>query len=203
MAVSDGDLLTVRAYLGRGKTTLQCQVDNGWSLLHLAAMSGKRDLAALLIRKGADVKACDIAGTTPLHYAVREHHRSVVELLLTEGAYVDAVHVGGDRPLHEAMMFSPPETGSGDADDEWAAEKRREYADALRIVELLLKHGATVDVPDGNGNTALHIAASYDNPAAVEALVAAGASVDVKDAQGRTPAEVASSPELAARLRAR
>jgi uncharacterized protein len=49
------------------------------------------------------------------------------------------------------------------------------------IVKLLIAAGASIDMQERNGITALMAAASNNNTEAVELLIAAGASVDVRD----------------------
>ncbi|MHC4538179.1 MAG: ankyrin repeat domain-containing protein [Planctomycetota bacterium] len=91
---------------------------NGTTPLDRAVVAGLKDIAELLIAKGADVNAKDNWNWTPLHSAVYGH-RDIVELLITEGANVNATDVAGRTPL-------------------WYAKKEG-YTE---IVELLKKHGA-------------------------------------------------------------
>ena len=57
--------------------------------------------------------------------------------------------------------------------------------DSTRGVELLLAHGATLELQDALGRTALMFAAGNDATAALGALLAAGASVSIRDRRGR------------------
>ena len=52
------------------------------------------------------------------------------------------------------------------------------------IVELLLKVGAKVDLPEGEGYTALTIASTKNNPKLVRVLLAAGADISYKTPEG-------------------
>ena len=63
-AVKKGDAKTVRHYLELG-ISANTRVNNQ-NLLHFA---GSKEVAELLIAKGADVKAKDLFGCTPLHFA--------------------------------------------------------------------------------------------------------------------------------------
>lgn len=56
-----------------------------------------------------------------------------------------------------------------------------------KIVELLLDHGADMDLRDNLGYTALHWAAYYNHSAVAEALVKRGASLNIQDRKGSTP----------------
>lgn len=55
------------------------------------------------------------------------------------------------------------------------------------VVRALLLGGAEVDAYDGNGDTALHIAAELGHLDVVELLLLGKATVDVRDAAGCTP----------------
>ena len=74
------------------------------------------------------------------------------------GADVNAVNKGKDTPLH------------------WAASKR----DNERIW-LLAEHGADLDIQDGKGRTALHLATSKGRVEVAEALIVLGASTGIKN----------------------
>ena len=85
--------------------------------MHKAAWHGQKEVAELLIAKGADVNAKfdKISGGTPLHIAADKGHKEIAELLIAAGADVNAKDKGGESPL------------------DWADDK--ETADLLR------KHG--------------------------------------------------------------
>jgi ankyrin repeat protein len=65
----------------------------------------------------------------------------------------------------------------------------------LRATELLLKHGASVNVADNEGRTPLHIAVETLRPDIAEVLIEAGARLDVEDNRGRTPMDIAGELE--------
>ncbi|CAM9968074.1 unnamed protein product [Scytosiphon promiscuus] len=58
-------------------------------------------------------------------------------------------------------------------------------------MHALIRLGARVDATDGSGITALHLAVSQNQPAAVACLVRAGADIDVQDSTGLTALYVA------------
>jgi cytohesin len=62
------------------------------STLHVASRSskGRKDIADLLLAKGAIVNAKDKAGRTPLYTAADEGRKKIVVLLLARGADVNA-----------------------------------------------------------------------------------------------------------------
>ena len=55
---------------------------NGNTLLYLAAENGEKEIAELLIEKGADVNKENKAGSTPLHLAAENGKKEIAELLV-------------------------------------------------------------------------------------------------------------------------
>jgi ankyrin repeat protein len=80
--------------------------------LLFAALSGRREIAELLIAKGADVNAKGDDGSTPLHSAAWYDRKEVAELLIANGADVNAKDDGGDTPLDMADGESPTSCAS-------------------------------------------------------------------------------------------
>ena len=77
----------------------------------LAALSGHRELVALLLDNGADREARDNgSGATPLYQASAWGRTAVVELLIARGADVNAKNKAGGTPLQAALS-----NGSADA----------------------------------------------------------------------------------------
>jgi len=104
---------------------------NNPSSLHVAADQGHREVVALLLDNGADVKAVGKDGRTPLHLAARYGHREVVELLLERGAQVNQESPHWGTPLFVAAYRGPRD-----------------------VVELLLKHGADKTIKVSRGEAA-------------------------------------------------
>lgn len=67
--------------------------------LHVAARTGSTEIAAILIRAGADVELPGFGGGHPLHSAVLAGHAKVVAILLANGAKVDSLDNTGRTPL--------------------------------------------------------------------------------------------------------
>lgn len=108
--------------------------DFGWSALHLAAFSGVRETALLLIDRGADVnaRARTRFRNTPLQVALLPGQFDTVALLIERGADPLVRQLHGVSPLMEAALLG-----------------RRD------LVELLLEHGAEVNSRADDGRNAL------------------------------------------------
>ena len=67
--------------------------------LYQAIAIGHNDIAALLIKNGADVNNRDMCNTTPLHKAAHYGTVEILKLLIAKGAKIDATNCDGDTPL--------------------------------------------------------------------------------------------------------
>jgi hemoglobin len=143
----------------------------GQTLLHEAALAGDAELAAVLLRSGADPDARESEGHTPLY---RASTREVAQVLLAAGATADVVS-GPTRgtPLHQAAR-------RGD----------------VSVAEALLDHGATIDARDAMGQTPLRRGINCRQLPMVRLLVQRGADPHAADHCGVTPFEVARTVEL-------
>merc|ERR1712029_876463 len=61
----------------------------------------------------------------------------------------------------------------------------------LHIAEMLIAHGASLDVQDSVGDTLLHNAVSGGKLCITEMLIDSGAPIDAKDNDGNTPLHMA------------
>ncbi len=132
--------------------------------LHGPVADAKVEEVKALLAAGADVNEVDEYGRTPLHKATyptfkNPGHLVIAGVLLKNGADANAKSQGDATPLHMAEA---------------------------EFVELLVKHGAKLDVQDVNGQTALHHAAWLDRTEKVKLLLKAGADPSIKDKNGHT-----------------
>jgi ankyrin repeat protein len=140
------------------------QVD-GMTALHWATYQDDLELANLLVRAGANVKAANRYGVTPLSLACTNGNGPMVEMLLKAGADPNASLPGGETPLMTASR-----TGT------------------LTAVKALISHRATVDSKDDRrGQTALMWAAAEGHAAVVQALIDADADFRTRVPSGFTP----------------
>ncbi len=159
-AIAVGNIEAVKQHLAAG-SDVNAKNSDDWTPLQIAADKGHKEIAELLIDKGADVNAkSGPFRETPLHNAASGGHKEIVELLIAAGADVSAkglVFYGERTPLHRAA-------GQGHKG----------------IAELLIVEGADLNAKDEWEYTPLHYAASEGHKVIVELLIAKGADVNVK-----------------------
>jgi ankyrin repeat protein len=159
------------AEIERDRSCVRLLGPRGQTLLHDAAMVGEAELAAVLLRSGADPDAREAEGHTPLY---RASTGDVARVLLAAGATVD-VTSGPTRgtALHQAAR-------RGD----------------VSVAQVLLDHGATIDARDAKGETPLRRAVNCRQMEIVRLLVRQGADPHAADRRGVTPLDVARTAEM-------
>ena len=134
-AVQDGDLEKVKKMLDEEPNSIRLLANSkdryGNTLLFLAVLDGKIEMAKCLIDNGADVDMKnDSDGATPLHLAAIYGEIEIVKSLIDNGAQVDLKDPGGSTPLHCAVFTAQ-----------------------IEVVKCLIEHGAQVDSRDKNNKT--------------------------------------------------
>jgi ankyrin repeat protein len=194
-AVKAGDSGQVQALIDADPTLVNTHADSGESAVLLAAYYGHRDIAELLVLRGANltvfeasaigqaarveallahdpslVNAFSPDGFTPLGLAAFFGHADVVDYLLAQGAQVNVPSRNGlsVMPLHSAVA-----------------------AQNLEISHTLLAHGAAVNATQQDGYTSLHEAAQNGQLDMIHLLLAYGADPVARKADGETPAQTA------------
>lgn len=198
-AVALGDLQRIERLVEQQKLLLEEADDYQSPLLHWAAASGQREVAAYLIGHGADVDARDDFDETALLVAsVGESQANrcgaaactggAVDFLLSCDAKVDvptAAALGDNVTLRRLLEKEPASANSSNAHGttplHWAA--RNAHVDSAR---LLLEFGANVDASDRIGCPPLFYGAywAYD-PAMTAFLCKSGADVGFRNIWGK------------------
>ncbi|HTP39047.1 MAG TPA: ankyrin repeat domain-containing protein [Steroidobacteraceae bacterium] len=171
LAAASGALIAVERLLELGFPIDTRDHQGATALLH-ACGAGHRDVAALLLDKGADASLASTNGITPLAAAVSARRDALVDLLLQQGVTVDQRLPGEATALMVAAAMGYPD-----------------------IAEQLLEGGAEVNAVDARGHAALHAAAQYgfdhnDSLRArrlFDALLKHNADVSLTDKEGKTP----------------
>ncbi len=81
-AVINNHVAATKLLLGSGIDPNQTDNTTGYTLLHLAVQYDALEVAALLLRHGADVDKSSNCGSTALHYAASNNHIEMATLLL-------------------------------------------------------------------------------------------------------------------------
>src|SRR3989442_14763611 len=94
----------VLGHLESDPSLVEAYSHDGWTPLHLASFFGHREVADLLLARGADVNARSRSTrfareNTPLHAPAANRHVAVAELLIDRGADVNARDGSGFTPL--------------------------------------------------------------------------------------------------------
>jgi ankyrin repeat protein len=193
-ALQSGDLDRVSEFIKADPTLVNAKSPSGASAVITATYHGRRNIAELLVSKGATLNVFEASalgvkervrelvyaspdlvnayspdGFTPLHLAVFFPNYETAELLISEGGKVNAVARNPMKvmPLHSAAA------GNDSA-----------------IVELLLRNGAEVNATQQGGFTALHAAAQNGSLEMAKLLVQSGADVNARTEKGKTPLDM-------------
>ncbi|GBM30553.1 Ankyrin-3 [Araneus ventricosus] len=77
--------------------------DNGYTLLHVAALYGDQMLVEYCIENSCEINARSTSGLTALHLAAQGNHEKIISLLLNNDADIHAKDSGGWTPLMFAV----------------------------------------------------------------------------------------------------
>lgn len=80
-------------------------INDGFSLLHLATLLEKFEAAKYLIHKKVPVNACDKWGRTPLHCAMEDGNLQIIQYLIDNGADVTIKDHSGLLPADLAKFY--------------------------------------------------------------------------------------------------
>ena len=198
-AIKAGDFDRVKSMLSVDPQLVASKSATGQSAILAAVYHGQKEIANLLVARGAEMTMFEAAaagelerverliagqaaldgysadGWTPLHLAAFFGHAKVVELLLAHGADPKTVSTNstGNTALHAALAGHHP-----------------------FVAGLLIGAGADVNASDAAGWRPLHLAAANNHLDAMKALIAQGADVTAANSQGQTPLSLAQEKNL-------
>ncbi len=153
-AVEEGDTRRVEQLLARDPQLLHASHEDGRTAIHLAASSGQREVAALLLAKGADPNAPDRSGRTPLWCAIAGGGLAV-PTLVEHGADVNA------SPCLPTLAYCLTIVDAAVARETARARylanpvSLKPIARLLFVAEYLVENGADVNAVDSFGRSAL------------------------------------------------
>jgi ankyrin repeat protein len=161
---------------------------DGETALHLVARAGNVEAAQLLLKAGAKIDAREKLGEqTPLMWAVARRHPVMADFLLSHKADVNSRSAIRDyQRVATAESRSKQLDRGGFTPLLYAAREN-----CRECTEILLKHGADVNLPDPSGVVPMVIAMTNGNFDIAKKLVEAGADVNQWDMYGQAPLHVA------------
>jgi ankyrin repeat protein len=208
--------VTVAELLVEANTPLDLQDQDGHSPLSLAINKGNESVAKYLVKQGANVNRCNPKFGSILHMAVSKGNLDMVKFLLGSGADPERVDPKyGESLLYTALGIEDsailtamvrylvdeakvPIDKHGGVQFGYPIIRATnlsgvDHLAAIQIIHFLIRRKVRLDVADGQGRRAMHIAAACQWTDAVRAISQAGAEWNVKDSLGRKPIHFAAS----------
>jgi ankyrin repeat protein len=170
-AVKTGNINTVRRLLNSNTPPNINTRNKQTSLLIWSLVRNKRNVARLLINRGANVNSIGHRNQRAVMLAA-QGKPDILALLIQRGANVNARDEDEKTALHWACIHPHPNT---DMDAR------------LACIKLLLKADADIDAQDNNGETPLWHACQHHALRTIEYLVRAGANMHLPSRAGVSP----------------
>jgi len=188
-AVASGDIDEVKRLLSQGGD-INAKNESGQTPLHLALNSSRMEVAELLVANGADVEAIDDQTGKALLLSVGRR-KERVEFLLSKGANIEAKDGNGLTLLQLMAAYSNQKDYLDIVKlllEKGADIETRGYGDTTPLqtvvavgrkeaAELLLAHGAKVDVISRHWGTPAHHAMQENHPDLVRWCIARGVEI--------------------------
>jgi ankyrin repeat protein len=194
-AVKTGDTAGVAKLVEEDSRLVDARDPQGMSALITAVYYQKKDIADLLLEKGAkpDVFAASAAGLVDAVEALVKGDRSLLSAFSPDGW--TALHLAAhfDRPEVVKALIRLGADHRAVAKNAVANQPLQAAAAgrASGAIEALLHVGAEVDAPSHAGITALHTAAQNGDLRSIDLLLGAGADPRLATEAGRTAVDFA------------
>ena len=143
---------------------INCQDEEGNSVLHYAAFKGNYDIVVELIENGANIYMRNFMGLSVMHMSAQGDRPNLL-VYFKEKFNMDITDCdyAGNTPLH------------------WAC-----YTTAENALNFLLCWMTNVNVQDKKGQTPLHISIHTFRPKIIKKLLMKGADINLKDNSGQS-----------------
>ncbi|XP_053099442.1 protein phosphatase 1 regulatory inhibitor subunit 16B isoform X2 [Hemicordylus capensis] len=173
-----------------------------WTPLHAAATCGHINLVKILIQHGADLLAVNADGNMPYDLCEDEPTLDVIETCMA--------YQGITQEKINEMRAAPEQVMVDDITEMVATGQDLNRTDVqgatllhiaaangyLHAAEILLDHGARLDLKDWDGWEPLHAAAFWGHMQMAELLVSHGASLSARTAMDEMPIDLCEEEEF-------
>ena len=196
MVAANENKVSLMQQLLQGGQKINAKDKQGNTALHYAARRGNLEAVKLLLESGADMELANNAGFTPLLLSIRRNHPEIAKFLIARGANVNIRDAYGTTTLLEAAAIDSPELVqlllAHHVDPNLADQtghtaliivtrpllKPEHMNAATKIIDMLIKAGALVNIACQDGETPLKNAAMAGNAQAVQLLLDRNAEVN-------------------------
>ncbi|XP_055625779.1 uncharacterized protein LOC129768279 [Toxorhynchites rutilus septentrionalis] len=172
--------------------------DYGYTALHSAVHSGNRQIVeALLAQPGNNLNALADDNVSAISLAISQNDTRMIQFLLTKGARImthQLIHAAYFNHYHMVRTLLDRDSSLLNEAVDVAGRSLLVYAVIdvnLPMVEYLLAKDIDVNKRTHGDLTALHIAASKNQPELCDRLIQAGCDRDAVDDEGRTALVIA------------
>ncbi|KAL7305597.1 hypothetical protein TKK_0002327 [Trichogramma kaykai] len=217
VACAYGFIDIAEQFLASPRQNINCRDRSNNTPLLMATLHGEKEMAKLLLRRGADVALANEQGQTPLHLVCQKYEgdHDLVELLFKikrdtrQRMRVNAQDNKGNTALHLILEYGREIKETVElllkrgADVRLANEQGqtplhiicqkyggdRDLVKSLFKIDDYWKQRKWVNAQDNKGNTALHLVLKYGRKIekTVELLLLRGADVGLANAKGEIP----------------
>lgn len=188
-AVRAGDMATLQARLAEGERP-NGHNSQGDTPLHLATVGGHAEIAACLLKAGADPLAKDADGRTPYQVAANEACREICrpyEQIRLKELELFPLAAGDQCEPLRAALAAGANPNALSQDNSLSLLAAAVQAGAKNCVQLLLDAGANPNYTRPDSKSLLHIAAAIGSADIISRLLAAGADAQARGGNGAMP----------------
>lgn len=209
----------IKNYLNKNESKINIKNEKGQTPLMLSCVFSNINIVDLLIRNGADINIKDNNEYTALMYTCSSRNslnsnNDIVKLLLQNKADIDSKNINGETALMllcyfnkytpcdktiEILLKNGADVNIKNIYDETVLMKIIKYKPVIdnininsdyKVIKLIIKNGANINLKDNNGNTALILAALYNennnNNKIILLLLKNGADLNLKNNNNQT-----------------